>query len=204
LRFETRHRRSRLGFNALAAASIFVGFLRFKRSHRFGTKVLSLVFQSRSSPECVEGVLETSGTYAAWCILGRTTTKTGQWAWRTTESDTLPITARLMGPRPRLPTTTRPAPISSAARTICASGRPTATRVPAALSASPQCFGLRLELLACAPLGCLPQLAPKLRFVDGRLGVGVDAGHGFQAWGVLGSWHGHGRTPVDDLMRHTC
>ena len=50
-------------------------------------------------------------------IRGRTT-KTGQWAWRTTESDTLPIKARLSPPRPRLPIAIRPAPISSPTRTI--------------------------------------------------------------------------------------
>jgi hypothetical protein len=34
-------------------------------------------------------------------------TKTGQWAWRTTESETLPRGARLAPPKPRLPITTR-------------------------------------------------------------------------------------------------
>jgi hypothetical protein len=35
------------------------------------------------------------------------TTKTEQWAWRTTESETLPRRARLAPPNPRLPITTR-------------------------------------------------------------------------------------------------
>src|SRR5215208_735583 len=39
------------------------------------------------------------------------TTKTGQWACLTTESETLPIKARLIPPRPLLPSTISPAPI---------------------------------------------------------------------------------------------
>ena len=51
--------------------------------------------------------------YPARCFSGRTI-KTGQWAWRTTESETLPISARLTPPKPRLPITMSPAPSSSA------------------------------------------------------------------------------------------
>ena len=51
--------------------------------------------------------------YPARCSSGRTII-TGQWAWRTTESETLPISARLTPPRPLLPMTMSPAPTSSA------------------------------------------------------------------------------------------
>ena len=54
---------------------------------------------------------------AACCFCLRTT-KTGQCACRTTLSATLPISALLTPPWPRLPITIRPAPISSARRTI--------------------------------------------------------------------------------------
>ena len=52
------------------------------------------------------------------------TTITGQWAWWMTLSDTLPMRARLTPPRPRLPITIRPAPISSLRPTISWSFRP--------------------------------------------------------------------------------
>jgi hypothetical protein len=39
---------------------------------------------------------------------------TAQWAWRTTLSETLPISARLIPPRPLLPIAISPAPTSSA------------------------------------------------------------------------------------------
>src|SRR5215217_1392135 len=52
------------------------------------------------------------------------TTRTGQWAWRTTESLTLPMRARLIPPRPRLPITISPASSSSAKATISSSGLP--------------------------------------------------------------------------------
>src|ERR671911_3162839 len=46
------------------------------------------------------------------------TIMTGQWACLTTESDTLPISARLTPPSPLLPITIRSAPSSSAKATI--------------------------------------------------------------------------------------
>jgi hypothetical protein len=52
------------------------------------------------------------------------TTKTGQWACLTTDSETLPIKARLIPPCPRLPITMSPAPISSPKATISLSGLP--------------------------------------------------------------------------------
>src|SRR5215211_8993802 len=54
---------------------------------------------------------ETNRPYvdSTYCFYFRTT-KTGQWACRTTESDTLPIKALLIPPNPRLPTTTSPTP----------------------------------------------------------------------------------------------
>jgi hypothetical protein len=52
------------------------------------------------------------------------TTNTGQWAWRVTESETLPIKALLIPPRPLLPITIRPAPMSSARWTISRAGSP--------------------------------------------------------------------------------
>jgi hypothetical protein len=52
--------------------------------------------------------------YPARCIFSGRTISTGQWAWRTTESETLPISARLTPPKPRLPITISPAPSSSA------------------------------------------------------------------------------------------
>src|ERR671913_2245935 len=58
------------------------------------------------------GFLRSSGTYVARSF-SRRTIITGQWAWRTTESETLPIKARLTPPRPLLPITIRPASISS-------------------------------------------------------------------------------------------
>ena len=42
------------------------------------------------------------------------TTKTGQWACLTTESETLPVRDRLIPPLPLLPMTIRPAPSSCA------------------------------------------------------------------------------------------
>src|SRR3712207_1339087 len=67
------------------------------------------------------------------------TTITGQWACLTTESETLPIKALLIPPRPRLPITMRPAPSSSANATISSDAPPTlrcarATSSPAASS----------------------------------------------------------------------
>ena len=50
------------------------------------------------------------------------TTRTRQWACRTTESETLPIKALPIPPEPRLPTTTSPTPRSSASSTISAAG----------------------------------------------------------------------------------
>ena len=41
------------------------------------------------------------------------TTRTGQWAWWTTPSETLPARRLPTGPNPRLPSTTSPAPSSS-------------------------------------------------------------------------------------------
>src|SRR5215204_4265203 len=70
----------------------------------------------RSSKKC--GLL-----YAACPFSGRTT-NTGQWAWRTTESDTLPISARLTPPSPLLPITIRSAWSSSAKATISRSTAP--------------------------------------------------------------------------------
>src|SRR5215204_3360833 len=52
------------------------------------------------------------------------TTNTGQWAWRATEPEILPISARLIPPSPRLPITIKPAPISSAKATISSSALP--------------------------------------------------------------------------------
>src|SRR5215208_3943049 len=68
-----------------------------------------------------------SPTTARWSgplISYSRTIRTGQWAWRTTESETLPINALLKDPRPRLPKTMSPAPSSSASPTISASGLP--------------------------------------------------------------------------------
>jgi hypothetical protein len=56
------------------------------------------------------------------------TTMTGQWAWRTTESETLPMRARLIPPRPRLPITIKPAPSWSARFTIAMSFRSSVLR----------------------------------------------------------------------------
>jgi uncharacterized membrane protein YphA (DoxX/SURF4 family) len=50
------------------------------------------------------------------------TTKTGQGACRTTESETLPASALLIRPRSRLPTTIRATPSSSASATISSAG----------------------------------------------------------------------------------
>ena len=52
------------------------------------------------------------------------TTITGQWAWRNTLSETLPAKVRLILPRPRLPTTTRPTSNSSANPTISSATPP--------------------------------------------------------------------------------
>jgi hypothetical protein len=52
------------------------------------------------------------------------TTRTGQCACRTTESDTLPIKALLIPPWPLLPSTISPAPISSASPTTSGATRP--------------------------------------------------------------------------------
>jgi hypothetical protein len=51
------------------------------------------------------------------------TTITGQWACATTASETLPIMALLILPRPLVPTT-NPAPNSSARPTVSAAGDP--------------------------------------------------------------------------------
>src|SRR5215207_4344080 len=68
---------------------------------------------------------ETNRPYvdSTYCFYLRTT-KTGQWACRTTESETLPIKALLIPPNPRLPTTTSPTPNSSARSTTSAAGLP--------------------------------------------------------------------------------
>ncbi len=52
------------------------------------------------------------------CVPHLRTTRTGQWACRTTLSETLPIRARLKPPSPRLPMTISPAPNSSLSLTI--------------------------------------------------------------------------------------
>src|SRR5215208_6166328 len=52
------------------------------------------------------------------------TTITGQWAWRNTLSETLAAKVRLILPRPRLPTTTRPTSNSSANPTISSATPP--------------------------------------------------------------------------------
>jgi hypothetical protein len=65
-------------------------------------------------------------------------TMTGQGACRTTESETLPIRVLLIPPRPRLPTTTSPAPSSSANQTIAASGRPNMRCASAVFAPSPR------------------------------------------------------------------
>ena len=46
------------------------------------------------------------------------TTSTGPWAWRTTEPEMLPMSARRTPPNPRLPTTIKPASNSSPSVTI--------------------------------------------------------------------------------------
>ena len=61
--------------------------------------------------------------YAACSFSGRTT-NTGQWACLTTESETLPISARRTPPSPLLPITIRSAPSSSAKATISRSTAP--------------------------------------------------------------------------------
>jgi hypothetical protein len=58
------------------------------------------------------------------CSVCPRTTTTELEACRTTESETLPISARLIPPSPRLPTAMSPAPTSSARATISSSGRP--------------------------------------------------------------------------------
>src|SRR5215204_2062984 len=63
-------------------------------------------------------VLGNSEAQRAACCFCLRTTKTGQCACRTTLSDTLPISALLTPPRPRLPVTIKPAPISSLKLTI--------------------------------------------------------------------------------------
>jgi hypothetical protein len=44
-----------------------------------------------------------AGYEPPYVVLSLRTTRTGQWAWRTTESETLPIRALLIPPRPWLP-----------------------------------------------------------------------------------------------------
>src|SRR5919107_3280008 len=68
--------------------------------------------------------------YAACSFSGRTT-NTGQWACLTTESETLPISARRTPPSPLLPITIRSAPSSSAKATISRSTAPILRCVPA-------------------------------------------------------------------------
>src|SRR5215212_10146035 len=63
-------------------------------------------------------------TYLVGVDFHSRTTSTGQWAWRTTESETLPIRALLIPPRPLLPITTSPASISSARWTISLAASP--------------------------------------------------------------------------------
>src|SRR5918994_2715469 len=85
------------------------------------------------------------------------TTNTGQWAWRTTESETLPINALLKRPRPRLPTTMSPAPSSPASPTICASGLPILACASATSPLSPTCCicSSSFVLASCWALSCI-------------------------------------------------
>src|SRR5215217_8260813 len=55
-------------------------------------------------------------------LFGDLTTRTGQWAWRTTQSETLPVRALRISPQPRFPPTIRYAPSSSASATIPSAG----------------------------------------------------------------------------------
>lgn len=85
------------------------------------------------------------------------TTNTAQGAWRTTESETLPISARLTEPSPRLPTATNPTPNSWLNRTTSSSGRPVLKCAPATFPPPARelrlvdAAALRLKILAYRP-----------------------------------------------------
>src|SRR3712207_5411091 len=68
------------------------------------------------------------------------TTRTGQRACWTTPSETLPIRRRFTPPKPRQPTTTSPASVSSAAHRIWSTGEPMRSR---ASSTAPPIFSIR-------------------------------------------------------------
>src|SRR5687768_12549947 len=87
---------------------------------------------------------EVQGYYAAPYYSGRTT-KTGQCACRTTESETLPSNALVIAPTPRLPITIMPTSSASAARRISLAGSPllrwvSATFAPSDSSRSACCL----------------------------------------------------------------